>query len=68
MLSIIQIILSVIIITLILIQQRGAEGGILFGSQTQFFLKRRGLEKNLYYFTWLVIILFVFVSLLKIIS
>jgi protein translocase SecG subunit len=68
MLSIIQIILSIIIITLILIQQRGAEGGILFGSQTQFFLKRRGLEKNLYYFTWLVIILFVFVSLLKIIS
>jgi protein translocase SecG subunit len=68
MLSVIQIILSVIIITLILLQQRGAGGGVLFGSQTQFFLKRRGLEKNLYYFTWLVIILFVFVSLLKIIS
>jgi protein translocase SecG subunit len=68
MLSIIQIILSIIIITLILFQQRGAEGGILFGSQTQFFLKRRGLEKNLYYFTWFTIILFVFVSLLKIIS
>jgi protein translocase SecG subunit len=68
MLSIIQIILSIIIITLILIQQRGAEGGVLFGGQTQFFLKRRGLEKNLYYFTWLMIVLFVFVSLLKIIS
>jgi protein translocase SecG subunit len=68
MLSIIQVILSIIIITLILIQQRGAEGGVLFGNQTQFFLKRRGLEKNLYYFTWLTIILFVFVSLLKIIS
>jgi protein translocase SecG subunit len=68
MLSIIQVILSIIIITLILIQQRGAEGGVLFGSQTQFFLKRRGLEKNLYYFTWLVIILFVFVSILKIIT
>jgi protein translocase SecG subunit len=68
MLSIIQIILSVIIIALILLQQRGTEGGVLFGSQTQFFLKRRGLEKNLYYFTWLMIVLFVFVSLLKIIS
>jgi protein translocase SecG subunit len=68
MLSVVQIILSVIIIALILIQQRGTEGGVLFGSQTQFFLKRRGLEKNLYYFTWLMIILFVFVSLLKIIS
>jgi protein translocase SecG subunit len=67
MLSIIQVILSIIIIILILIQQRRTEGGVLFGSQTQFFLKRRGLEKNLYYFTWLTIILFVFVSLLKII-
>jgi protein translocase SecG subunit len=67
MLSIIQIILSVIIIVLVLIQQRGTEGGALFGSQTQFFLKRRGLEKNLYYFTWAMIVLFVFVSLLKII-
>jgi len=68
MLSLLQIILSVIIIGLILLQQRGTEGGILFGSQTQYFLKRRGLEKNLYYLTWIMIILFVFISLLKIIS
>jgi len=68
MLSLLQIILSVIIIVLILLQQRGTEGGILFGSQTQYFLKRRGLEKNLYYLTWAIIILFIFISLLKIIS
>ena len=67
MLSIVQIILSIIIITLILIQQRGTEGGVLFGNQTQFFLKRRGFEKNIYYFTWVMIILFIFVSLLKVI-
>lgn len=68
MLSLIQIILAVIIIGLILLQQRGAEGGALFGSQTQVFLKKRGLERNLYYFTWILISAFVFVSLLKIIK
>mgnify|MGYP000010262974 CR=1 FL=1 len=68
MLSIIQVILSLIIVVLILIQQRGTEGGALFGNQTQFFLKRRGLEKYLHYFTWVTIILFVFVSLLKVIN
>jgi protein translocase SecG subunit len=68
MLSIIQIILALLIIVLILLQQRGTEGGILFGTQTQFFLKRRGLEKNLYYLTWILIFAFVLASLLKILS
>ncbi|GIW67223.1 MAG: hypothetical protein KatS3mg096_091 [Candidatus Parcubacteria bacterium] len=68
MLSIIQIILSILIIILVLLQQRGIEGGALFGSQTQVFLKRRGLEKNIYYLTWILIIAFIFVSLLKIIK
>jgi len=68
MLSIIQIILALLIIVLILLQQRGTEGGILFGTQTQFFIKRRGLEKNLYYLTWILIFAFVFISLLKILS
>ena len=68
MLNSLQIIISLIIIILILIQQRGSEGGILFGSQTQFFLKRRGLEKSLYYLTWIFDFLFVFISLLKIIK
>lgn len=67
MLSIIQVILSIVIIALILLQQRGTEGGVLFGSQTQIFLKRRGMEKNIYYLTWFLIIAFVFVSFLKII-
>jgi len=68
MLSIIQIILALLIIVLILLQQRGTEGGILFGTQTQFFLKRRGFESKLYYLTWILIFAFVLVSLLKILS
>jgi protein translocase SecG subunit len=68
MLSVIQIILALLIIVLILLQQRGTEGSILFGTQTQFFLKRRGLEKNLYYLTWILIFAFIFTSFLKILS
>ena len=65
MLSIIQIVLSILIIILVLLQQRGTEGGVLFGSQTHIFLKRRGLEKNIYYLTWLLIIVFIVVSWLR---
>lgn len=68
MLSLIQLILSFLIIIFVLIQQRGTSGGVLFGSQTQFFLKRRGLEKQIYLLTWFLIILFIFVSFLKVIK
>lgn len=67
MLDVIQIFLAIFIISLILLQQRGAAGGTLFGEKTEFFFKRRGLEKNFYYLTWILILLFTFVSLLKII-
>ncbi len=66
MLSIIQVVLGIFIIVLILLQQRGTEGGSLFGFQSQFFLERRGFEKNIYYLTWILIISFLIVSLLKI--
>lgn len=68
MLDIIQIGLSFIIIFLILIQRRGTEGGVLFGSRTEFFLKRRGLDKNIYYITWFLIIFFVTISLFRVIG
>jgi protein translocase SecG subunit len=66
MLGVIQIILAIIIIVLILFQQRGTEGGSLFGTQTQFFIKRRGLEKNLYFLTWSLIAVFIIVSIMSI--
>jgi|YNPMSStandDraft_1061717.scaffolds.fasta_scaffold01148_12 protein translocase SecG subunit len=62
-----QIFLGIIIIALILIQQRGTEGGVLFGSQTEFFLKKRGLEKKLHYLTWFLTVIFLIISLIKII-
>ena len=57
-LNIIQILLAIIIIILIIMQQRGNSESILFGSQAKFFLQRRGIEKNIYYLTWLLIIIF----------
>ncbi len=67
MLSLVQVVLGILIIILVLLQQRGTEGGSLFGVQTQFFLERRGFEKNIYYLTWLLIAGFILISILKII-
>jgi protein translocase SecG subunit len=66
--DLIQLILSFLIIALILIQQRGTEGGVLFGGKTEFFLKRRGLDRNIYYLTWILIICFVAISLFRVIG
>lgn len=66
MISLIQIILGIIVIILILLQQKGTEGGSLFGVQSYFFSERRGIEKYIYYLTWFFIASFIIVSILKI--
>jgi len=66
-LDLLQIFLGSVLIFLIVLQQRGSEGGTLFGTQTEFFFKRRGLEEKLYYLTWILVFLFLLVSFLKII-
>jgi len=68
MIDLIQVVLGILIIIFILLQQRGAEGGSLFGSQTEFFLKKRGIEKKLYYLTWILTTIFILISLIKIIE
>lgn len=65
MIDIIQIILAILIIVLILLQQRGMEGGALFGSSTQVFFKKRGLEKNIYILTWIFIFAFITISIIR---
>jgi len=66
--DLLQIIIGTGIIFLIMIQQRGAFGGALFGFQTEFFSKRRGIEKQIFYFTWFLIFLFVLLFIYKLIS
>lgn len=61
-----QIFLGIVIIALILLQQRGVSGGAFFGMKTEFFSKRRGFERYVYYLTWFLIVLFILIAYLRI--
>ncbi len=55
---IIQMILSVLLITAILLQQRGSGLGAAFGGGSEVFRTKRGVEKLLHYATIAIAILF----------
>ena len=58
--AIIQIILSVVIITLILLQERtSGMSGLLGGGGSGYYQARRGLEKAIFYATIVLVIAFV---------
>jgi len=46
-----QIVVSVFLIILILVQQRGTALGSSFGGSGGFYLKKRGIEKKIYWAT-----------------
>jgi len=67
LLDILLIIISILLIILILLQQRGGSFGSIFGYfGTMPFLQRRGIEKHIYYLTWILAILFILFSLFRI--
>lgn len=57
-LKILQIILAIILVILILLQQRGAGLGAAFGGEGNVYRSRRGIEKFLFYATIVVATLF----------
>jgi protein translocase SecG subunit len=64
--SIIQIIISVILIVLILLQERSSGlSGILGGTESNFYQRRRGLEKIIFIATIFLIIVFVGLSIIN---
>ncbi len=65
MLNIIQILVSVILIGIILIQVKG-QGTGLFGSSEGSFRTRRGLEKTLFQFTILMVVVFIGMSMISV--
>ena len=65
MLNIIQIIVSVILIGIILIQVKG-QGTGLFGSSEGSFRTRRGLEKTLFQFTIFMVVVFIGMSMISV--
>jgi len=64
-LIIIQIIVSVLLILFILLQQRGTALGSAFGCEGGFYLKRRGIEKKIFWGTVILATLFIVLSLIN---
>jgi len=66
-LLVVQIIISVSLITLILIQAKGSGLGSAFGADAGFYRSRRGVEKLFVYLTVILVVLFFVVSALQVI-
>lgn len=47
----IQILLSILLVTAVLLQQRGTGLGLAFGGESNVFRTKRGVEKGLFYVT-----------------
>lgn len=61
-----QIAVSVILIILIAVQQRGTALGSAFGGSGEFYSARRGVQKKVYYATIVVVGLFIVLGILNI--
>lgn len=66
-LPLVQIVVSIILIILILLQQRGSSLGSAFGDSGGFYSTRRGLEKNIFWATVALGIIFLSLSVLNLI-
>lgn len=64
-LNIAEILVSVLLVVVVLMQVRGVSGGI-FGTAEGSFRARRGFERTLFRFTIVLAVLFVLISLLSV--
>ncbi len=65
LMNMVQIVLSVVLIAVVLMQVRG-QGGGLFGAAESSYRTRRGIEKTLFQFTIGLIAVFIFVSIMSV--
>jgi len=65
-LNIVQIVLSVVLVVVVLMQTKGSGIGGIFGAETSVFRTRRGVQKTLFQFTVALAAIFVLVSLLSV--
>lgn len=65
--SLAQIILGVLLILVIIIQQKGAGLGAAFGADLGFYRTKRGAEKLLFYVTIVLSVVFILLSLIGLI-
>lgn len=61
-----QIAISIILITLILLQSQGSGLGAVFGDTSSFYRSKRGVEKLFVYMTIFFLVLFLAVSIVQI--
>ena len=66
-LNIVQIIISIIVIGVVLLQARGSGFSATFSSDTSIYRTRRGVEKTLFNVTIGLAVLFVAISILSVI-
>lgn len=64
-LSILQMVISVLLVVAILLQQRGTGLGSAFGGASDVFRTKRGIEKSLYYVTIGLAVLFFITALVN---
>jgi len=62
-----QIAISIILIVLIALQQRGAALGSAFGGGGEFYSSRRGIQKKLHYATIAASLLFIVAGILNLV-
>lgn len=65
---IIQVILGILLILVIIIQQKGSGIGTAFGGDLSFYRTKRGAEKLLFYATIAIAAIFILASLIGLIS
>ena len=65
---ILQITVSVLLVTIILLQSKGSGLGTVFGSDASFYRSRRGIEKMFVYFTIILTLLFFVLAIVQIVT
>ncbi len=66
--SLIQIIVGILLIVVIIIQQKGSGLGSAFGADLGFYRTKRGAEKLLFYATIVLSVLFIILSLVGLVT
>lgn len=65
-LSVVQIIISIVLILVVLLQGKGSGFSGAFASDSSAYRSRRGVERTLYNFTILLAVLFVLISIVMV--
>ena len=65
LMNIVQIVVAVLLVTVVLMQVRG-QGGGLFGAAETSYRTRRGIERTLFQFTIVLIVIFLTTSVLSV--